>query len=198
MGVWTEPDTLSALFDTGDIPTQGNFDSLLTNFESIMHPLESPTTGDLDVTGSGSAGAETTFYSLTVPANSLGTTGSILLETLGDIKGTAGGSHICTTRIKFGGTTHITSTCDIVNVTSYVACPIVVKLANRGATNAQVISLMTRMGAAGGTQLAELAPATAAIDTTSAQTLLVSVQWANTAATNSVRRRWARTLIGQN
>lgn len=194
---WTDPNPL--LFETGDILTQGNIGTyILDNLFATPHVFDF-TTADLDVVNTA---AETTFYTVTIPANSLSTSGSAYLETTGDALGTAGGSHVLTTRVKFGGVTHITHADNYVNVTARTTYSLQVRVTNQGATNAQIVDLRVQ-GSGGGGGLSgrvvyDILPVTAAIDTTVDQALLVTVQWAAAVATDSVRRFSARTLLAKN
>lgn len=209
---WSDPTTGSALFDTNDIPTEGNFDTyIFDNLLSLMHPLEAPTTGDLDVV---SSVAETTLYSVTVPANSLGTNGCVLMDLAGDFLHNNVGVDTITVRVKFGGVTLLDAATDWNSGVGAARKPWrwEIRVGNEGATNAQLVWLHSvamfpsatsptaGIGylAVGDPRAHGIVQNTAAIDTTVDQTLLVSVQWSASSVNNSWRRRWARTLIGRN
>lgn len=213
---WTDPSAAITLFQTGDVFTESNFKTyILDNLLSLPHPLEAPTTADNDVNTTAS---ETTFYSVTVPANSLGTNGMAEMLILGDYLFNNSTADTCAVRVKFGGVTILGDSFGLPTSINASRWPFVwrVFLANKGATNSQWLNFTAthvdaRVGApttgwggltaetADGGQGGVLGPSSAAtIDTTVDQTLLVSVQFSASSANNSIARRWARTLIGKN
>lgn len=189
---WSDPITLSALFDTDDIPTQSNFDSLFLDLASVPHPLEAPTAGDLDVV---SLNTEQTFYSVTVPANSMGTNGRVQMFTAGDIRGVGSGVHVLTVRMKYGGSTLVTYTSDFGAVSTRKRFLVEWNIVNQAATNAQLCWANIE---GSGITTSSTSTATASADTTSDQTAAITVQWTNADANNSVRRQWAFTSVAQN
>ena len=203
---WTDPDP--TLFETGDVFTEGNFKThVLDNLLALAHPLEAPTTADLDVV---SSAAETTLYSVTVLGNTLGTVGSVLAELYGDTLYNNNIADTMTLRVKFGGSTQLQGAAFPLGTLDAARQPWYLRIvvANKGATNSQVLyaSLDGRPGnvttpvvglGRWDTRSVGAMISTSAIDTTVDQSLLVSVQWSVSSANNSWRRRWARTLIGQ-
>jgi hypothetical protein len=208
---WTDFDP--TLFETGDQWTESNILTYLgNNLLALAHPLEAPTTADLDVVSSAS---ETTLYSVTVLANKLGTNGSVIQEQLGDYLFNRNVNDTMRIKVKFGGSTLI-DTGAIAGIVAISASrhpwQLVVKLQNRGATDAQLLTafmLFSRIANAttGTGQLIDpggvsipvgMAQNTSAIDTTVDQTFAVSVQWGVGDINNSWRRRWARTLLARN
>lgn len=196
---WTDPEAGKAFFETDDQPTEANFETyILDNLLSVEHVLD-VTTGDLDVNTST---AETAFYSVVVPANSMGSNGEVHMQTWGDARGNTSGDCTLTTRVKFGGSTHYTlADSGWVNNTVRTFFGVDIRIINQGATNAQlvVVGIVGAGPDGGGTNsLLAALPATAAIDTTVDQTLLVSVQWGSSSANNSVRRLSAKTTLARN
>lgn len=196
--------------------TQSNLQTyILNNFYSLLHPLEAPTTANNDVN---TTALETTLYSVTVPANAMGTVGAVSMTLLGDYLHNNVAGDTLTLRIKFGGITHYAVASSLGNATGAARHPwlLNILLLNKGATNSQELfgTLITEQANAGAPTTgigfvvdASLRTPTSAfastaggmtIDTTVNQTLLVSVQWSASSANNSWRRRWAGTLIGQN
>ena len=207
---WTDP--LATAFETGDVLTESNLSTyVLNNLLSLGHPLEAPTTADNDIN---TTAAETTLYSVTIPANKLGTNGSAEMFIKGDFLYNNNTADTITIRAKFGGLTVLEPTAFTpsggLNAVRF-PYELTVRIDNRGATNAQLTSLaFTALTGSGANGIGNVlrSPAanlvignmqnTAATDTTASQSLLVSVQWSASSANNSWRRRWARTLIGQN
>jgi hypothetical protein len=189
--MWTAPRT----WVTSELVTSSQMNThVRDNLKSLEHAIALED-DDLDVVNTT---AETTLYSVTVPANELGANGSCFMDIWGDALGTAGGSHFVTVRLKFGGTTHLNWAVDYVNVTARVGVHMRSGVINQGATNAQLVVGQFSTTQAVAPVIAIPVPVAAAIDTTVDQTLLVSVQWASAQATNSIRRRWSRVLLGQN
>ena len=202
---WTDP--LATAFETGDVLTEANLSTyVLNNLLSIPHPLEAPTTADLDVN---TTTTETTLYSVTVGANKMGSNGQVVMDVEGDWLYNNNTADNMTLRIKFGGVTSISAAQTLGSLNaSRVPYVLRITASNRGATNAQLISLtMLSSDAGAGTGIGQwhggsaeggAMQTTAAIDTTVNQTLLISVQWSASSANDSWRRRWARTTIAQN
>lgn len=200
---WVDPVVLSTSFDTSDIPTQANFDSLFNDLLSIYHPIDT-TTADNDVN---TTALETTLYSVTIPANSLGSTGVAMMLVRGDYLYNNNTANTLQIRCKFGGTTIIDSGA-VAGINTLSASRfgwgLLLHLANRGATNAQLMSADFNYARTntiinpGGGYFGGFQNATSAIDTTVDQTLLISIQWGTSSANNSWRRRWAQVLLGQN
>lgn len=203
-----------SLFEAGDLLTEANIGTYIgDNIMSIYHALEAPTTADNDVA---STAAETTLYTVTIPANSLGSVGVALMILEGDFLYNNNTADTISLRVKWGGTTTVGSTFTAQNALSATrqSWTLSIRLANRGATNAQQLTGILGGGkVATGTTLAGVGafgrnPSvdtllgmmqnTAAIDTTVNQTLAVTAQWSASSANNSWRRRWAQTLIGEN
>lgn len=195
---WTDPQAGKAFFQTGDVPTEANFVTyIFDNLLSLPHVIDN-TFGDLDVV---SSTAETTFYSVTIPANSMGANGTARLMTYGDIRGNTAGDCNCTFRAKFGGSTATSFVNDYINNTVRGALCIDLIVQNQGATNAQVVvfGISQDAGDAGGPAATRYpVPVTAAIDTTVNQTLLVSAQWNTNSANNSARRLSAQAFVARN
>lgn len=207
----TDPEAGKAFFQTNDQPTQANFYVyLLDNLLSLDHYVDVQT-GDLDIV---STAAETTLYSVTIPANTLGTTGCIGLTLWGDFLFNNAAGNTITPRVKFGGVTSIAAAYIPYNSGGLSASRFPwymrILVANRGATNAQLITYeagyqgggtnaySTGIGLVDTGQRYTMGQNTAAIDTTVDQTLLISLQWSASSANNSWRRRWARTQLGRN
>ena len=207
---WTDPTTLSTFFDTTDIPTQGNFDSLFNDLLSLYHPLDTTPTDNNIV----SSATEDPLYTVTVPANSMSTTGAVYMRMEGDYLFNNGAGDTLRLRVKFGGVTHIDSGAVVISTNIATRWPWTLDVWVRadGATNAQLITaLLTYHRTGSGTAVTTgigsfmaanvsggLAQNTGTIDTTADQALLVTAQWSASSANNSWRRRWAQVLLGQN
>lgn len=208
---WT--DFLDSNFEAGDLLTAPNIVTYIgDNLMSTGHKLDL-TTGDNDVA---STAAETTLYTVTVLGNSMGTNGSVEMYLEGDFLYNNNTADTVSIRVKWGGVTTVGSTFTAQSALSATrqSWALLVRLANRGATNAQSLSAALSGGKtvtgtnlaglgifgrnAGTDSLAGMMQNTAAIDTTVNQTLAVTVQWSASSANNSWRRRWARTLLAEN
>jgi hypothetical protein len=110
---------------------------------------------------------EDTIATITVPANTMGANGGILVEFACSLSGAAAARTI---KAKFGGTTLLTY--------SSAATPIFVSfrlwIGNQNATNAQVAWFSGANGASGA--INSSAAATAAIDTTAQTTIVITFQ----------------------
>jgi hypothetical protein len=194
--MWTDPDPTE--FETGDILTEPNIGTyILDNLLSLPHVIDN-TPADLDIV---STVAETTLYSVTIPANSMGANGTARLMTYGDIRGNTSGDCTCTFRAKFGGSTLTSFANNYINNAVRGALNIDLIIINQGATNAQVVvfGISEDAGDAGGAAAtAYPTPVTAAIDTTVDQALMVTAQWATSSGNNSARRLSASTTVARN
>lgn len=145
---------------------------------------------------------ETDIFTHSVAANSMGTTGMLMLNLVASLLDNATG--VLTVRVKFGGTTIFQD--DFVAFANSVdRHPIFMELwlANQGATNDQTGGGQINAGDPGGatTGIGNLSGvieagssvvfADSAIDTTTAQTFAVTVQWSAADANLSFIRRCA-------
>lgn len=145
---------------------------------------------------------ETTMYSKSIAANDLSTNKTLRLTLDGDhIANSVGNAKNLTIRVKFGGTTMYAETVNL-STDSATRSPfsLVFRLSNQGATNSQVVvgeyNLSTGGGGTGPTtgegattttnSIRKLF-GTAAVDTTSAQTLAVTMQWDLNNSTREVK-----------
>jgi hypothetical protein len=140
--------------------------------------------------------AESTLFSFTVPANTLGSTGSLVLDIdLSTLQNAADPSTTLVFKVKFGGT--------IVGTYSYGTVyknPNVViahlrhVLKGNGATNAQRGMLVMTGSVGGGFTTPDMSGsgATASIDSTSNQVLLVTVTMGTASANMTTTLRSAR------
>jgi hypothetical protein len=110
---------------------------------------------------------ETTLATISVPANAMGANGAIRIKALFTLTNNANNK---TFRIKFGGTSLLAAT-----FTANSTLSIFRTIANRNATNSQVSEAGTSSGFGG----IAAAIATAAIDTTAAQDIVITIQLAN-------------------
>ncbi|MCI0558811.1 MAG: hypothetical protein MN733_09965 [Nitrososphaera sp.] len=150
---------------------------------------------------------ETSVFSHSVPANSMGTNRALNLVLIGDVLQNNTGENL-TLRIKFGGTTIWQ---DASNAFAADADRrgffLEIWLANRGATNSQIgggvvspqataIVTAPTTGIAGdlgdaGMDGSPMTFAASSIDTTAAATLDVTIQWTTAGASREFRRRFA-------
>ncbi len=150
---------------------------------------------------------ETTIYSYTVPANTMGTNKALRLTMIGDRLNDSGATKTITLRVKFGGTTlyqDVTATFADANLNRYPWNATVV-LANQDATNAQTLGgqinfgINTTVPATGFGDLGvdEIIAATpfvgvaGTIDTTQDRLLEVTVQHSASHASNNIRLHYA-------
>ncbi len=213
---WTDPATLSQSFDTSDIPTEANFDSLFNDLLAIHHPLAIET-ADRDVANTLSELSlwSTTAGGVTVPANAMGANGSVTMLLAGDSLHNNGINDAVTIRVKFGGVTiyqDLSPMGDLIGP-SRQAWLFRFRISNRGATNAQFMFGFSAMPKAdqgvpavglGQLEIRNLAvvpfcsSAPHAIDTTADQSVDVTAQWSVASVNNSLRKRWAQIVLGQN
>lgn len=203
---WTDYDT--TLFQDGDVLTEANLTTYVgDNLMSLPHKLALDT-ADRDVANTTSELSiwSTTAGGFTVPANKLGTNGSLEVLLWGDYLWNNNVANTVTIRVKFGGATVLTP---------WAAAPgsslsatrfgwwIKVMIANRGATNSQIIGTMggttfNTASAPGFTNLGAAAPVTGAVDTTVNQTFDISAQWSAASVNNSWKKVWSRALLARN
>jgi hypothetical protein len=119
--------------------------------------------------------AETTIYSFSVPANTLGTSGWIRLSIFGTILNNSGGTYNITAKLKFGATTIAQQTvgnaADSTNIYGY---KLDAYIAANGATNAQKGGFVIA-GRALNNGFLMGAHGTAAEDSTTAKTLSITI-----------------------
>lgn len=149
---------------------------------------------------------ETSIYSKVVAGNDMGTNRGLRLLLLGDYLHNNVAGDTLTLRVKFGGTTHWAEAYDLGAVVGAARHPWSVRLeiANLGAVNSQAIfgEIVTEIADAtapsigiGGWDSGKgaawpiAASALGAIDTSTAQTLEVTVQWSASSPNNSWRKR---------
>lgn len=150
-----------------------------------------------DTTLSNSA-AETTMYTYSVPANMGAKTGEVLdLEMIMTLLNNSGANRTYTIRIKFGGTTHFTEALAAAPA-SILARPVIlrVRIQNEGGSNQYISSTIVVAAAGNDWTAAPLVPLTplvtaGTINQTSAQTLEVTWQSDNAAATQTITTRVA-------
>lgn len=156
------------------------YDSATTSFQMVSSVAASfkaflDSSGTLvTVTGV----AETTMFTKSVPANSMGANGFIEGRLTVEHNNLAA-THTATYRIKFGGTTILTVVITA-NSANDVRGEVLFKIANAGATNSQVGSAIAVMGFRA-TEFSVSVSGTSAIDTTSAQSLVATMQASNAA-----------------
>lgn len=156
--------------------------------------------------------AETSIYSKSIAANDMGMNRMLRLTLLGDYLHNNVAGDTLTFRVKFGGTTFYANPGTLGAVLGAARHPwqLTLCVANLGATNSQMIEgqlgpvedpnqnapttgIGQALSSAGAQQrVAGLGISTlAAIDTTVAQTLDITVQWSASSANNSWRTRYA-------
>lgn len=204
---WVDPRT----WVTDEIVTSSLLNThVRDNLRSLTH-LTDLSSGDVDVQNTAT---ETTIYSVLIPGGSMGSTGSLVMEMVGDYLHNNAGADTLTARVKFGGVTIIDASTNWNGLVGALRQPwewqVVVR--NESATSAQLVTLrslamsMNSPAPTAGIGILAVTEArshgllqnTAAIDTTVNQTLLVTAQWSAASTNNSWRRRWARVVTGQN
>jgi hypothetical protein len=133
--------------------------------------------------------SETTIYTVSIPGGSLGTNKKLAVVLDMDRLKNGGGTDAATLRVKYGGGTIDTLQVPQVTVDSatHGSGMLLCDLQAAGATNSQQINCMLSMTQTpNGTTSSGLSAeyGTAAVDSTSAQTFLVSYQW-STAGTSA-------------
>ncbi len=207
---WTDPRT----WVTDEIVTSSLLNThVRDNLKSIWHPYDySPT--DVDAANTT---AETSLWSKTITGNDMGANGVLALDIAGDALRNNSAFDTLTIRVKFGGSTVVGIT-DNFNQqgTSGVRIPWrwQIRVENRGSASSQFvfttlfswnwnISLPAVLGGGigalgtNGERIGMLSN-TSSVDTTSNQTLQVTVQWSAASANDSWRKRSATLLLGQN
>lgn len=122
---------------------------------------------------------ETTIFTFTIPANTLGTDNSTRLFIQGRVTdNTGGGAQLLTVRLKYGATTVATRIIESVTGITDQGYPFMFALMADGATNAQEAMMkLQRDLASASTVPTNIARGTAAEDSTTALALAVTVQW---------------------
>lgn len=160
----------------------------------------------LDIAGTG---AETTLYSKSISGNQMGTDKMLRLTMFGDILHNSGtGTSTATIKIKFGGTIYFQDSYAFNGFDNANRIPwgLIFHIANLGATNSQAIwgnmdlpalnNYAAPTTGIGDIQNATFQPWNMAntqgamtVDTTTAQTLDITITWSTSSASNSFRRR---------
>ena len=101
---WTDPNTLSAAFDTDDVPTGANFDSLFNDLLSLAHTYGARETAEKGVQNSTT---ETSLYTTppTLTGGDVGTIGTFGAILSGRFRQGTTAALVWTWRVKLGGTT---------------------------------------------------------------------------------------------
>lgn len=127
------------------------------------------------------SGAETTLYSVNIPANTLGSNNSLLLKLFGSFVKNGGGGEVATIRLYYGGVLIATATGTPTGSDSATALPfnIEVSLYNVGAPNAQEGFIITTNGTSAVNQTINQRGVygSGAIDSTADKLLTVTFQW---------------------
>jgi hypothetical protein len=201
---WTAPISWA----TDDIITSSKLNThLRDNSLAVWHPYDySSADNDINTTA-----AETSLWSKTITGGDMGTNGVLVLRMEGDSLYNRNVADTLTIRLKFGGSAVVgdayTFPSHALSASRYPWL-MDIRVANRGATNSQLVTLNWRGGygtptvAGIGNLLTDFDDGfitnTAAVDTTSDQTLQVTVQWSASSANNSWRKRLATLHLGQN
>jgi len=198
---WTDPRT----WVTDEVVTSALLNThLRDNLKAISHPYDVNYT-DVDVV---STATETTVYSKTITGGDMGANGSLELLVLGDHMMNNSTLDTVTLRVKWGGSTVFTGSggTNTINA-NRDGSGVHLWIVNKGSTSSQIMVCGMAVGMVtggatgsvgrGGVGIGGL-PATAAVDTTSSQTLQVTAQWSAASANNSWRKRLAILYLGQN
>jgi len=145
---------------------------------------------------------ETALYSVTIPANTLGTDGIIQQSITGDYLNNSGGNANLTIFVRFGSTLLYTGPANTIGTAaSRRSLLIDLKLKATNATNSQVLEIVTRLGNGDttGSNTTGFQTAfginTSSEDTTADKVLQVTVQHSSAAATISARRLASHTQV---
>jgi hypothetical protein len=137
---------------------------------------------------------ETTIYSYSVPGNTLSTNKILKIIVSGTYLNNSGANRTVTVRLKYGATTIISAVTGNIGTSATTGEFYYVFYLNAaGATNSQEATFEGRHTSGGGTALTFGDTGTAAIDSTSAQTLLVSAQLSAATATQTYTKKFAIT-----
>lgn len=162
------------------ITNQDITDERLSGAGGALIRVLNKTTADTTVTG----GTEATFYTFSIAGGILGTDNTLILRIhVTDAFG-LGGPHTTTIRCKYGGTVFAALT-KTINASTNDRYILIVILSAEGATNSQIGS--AHFTADDSATKTDMGGGTAAIDSTTAQTLLITVQHddANPSTTNN-------------
>lgn len=145
---------------------------------------------------------ETTVYTTTIGGNDVGPDAQLRLTMYGDFLNNSGGNSTPTIRVKFGGTTIFTYAESLASDANRRNFKLTVNISYQNATNAQIAFCEAHMSApvANGSTAAVTNPGisrdtTLTKDTTTSQTLLVSVHHDGGTSTRSFFMRFARLEI---
>jgi hypothetical protein len=134
--------------------------------------------------------AETTVYTKSIAANTLGTQRSLRLTMIADQLHNNVAGDTCTLRCKYGGTTLVTLGSSFGGTLSAArrTVRLTFEIINLNATNSQNGQLFIKYDPTTGGAIQEVGGAgTAAVDSTAAQTLLVSAQWSAASLNDSFK-----------
>lgn len=129
---------------------------------------------------------ETTIYSATIKANTLGANGVLAVELGGDVQNNSGGAINLTFRVKLGGTTILTMRVAISSFSGTGGYYIRARLGNSAATNVQRAFGLVVAAKSGGFSDSMADYNTGAQDTTADKDLTITAQWASAAASAGV------------
>lgn len=163
-------------------------DTLHTH-ETFNEKLQLNTT-NVDVV---SSTTETALFSITVPANTLGTNNGILFKIFIDVFSSSGSSSVCTIRLKLGATTLATITNQTGAAITSQSGKIEGALVAAGATSSQegyieqTTQINQTLANSTVTMCHEFGIGTSSEDSTASKTLTVTAQWNNNSATDRIR-----------
>ena len=202
---WTDYDI--TLFQDGDILTESNLTTYVgNNLLSLPHHIALDAADrDVGTTTSELSLWSTTAGGVTVPANKMGTSGTVTMRLCGQFLYNNNTANTLTLRLKFGGATVLTIWAETLHTTlsaSTFGWWLEATVQNRAATNSQL--LWSRGGARLNTaSLSGFAhfsppPTTSAVDTTANQVIDVTAQWNASSANNTIRKNWGITTLARN
>lgn len=182
MASWAVPRTWTA----GEVPTAAMFNADVRDNLLVVTHMEDVEPTSVDVTNTT---AETSIFSYTVPANRMSTNRMLRLTLLGDLLYNNSDTNQVTLRTKLGGTTINTYNCDPSGLSiARRWWELVIYVANRNATNSQIVISSMHGGAV--PSLNEVQGSGAAINTAVDALLEVTAQWSAASTNNSFRREY--------
>lgn len=139
-----------------------------------------------EVTFSNSA-AENTLWSYTLPGGLLGANDSLVFEAFMNVLQNSGGTRTYTLRFKYGGTVVVLAAPALGSTASALGFHMKVAMKNAGATNSQkAISIVEYNGLVAGSTAAVTNYGTSAIDSTTNQAIVLTVQSDAATATQTI------------
>lgn len=186
VSAYTTLTTLTVINDSGSLDSGLSAVSYgIISYTNTSYPFSYALYRSGATTSISNSTTETTLFTYSIPADTLGTNHAIRLNSPIQAINTTGGAVNLTLRVKFGATTLITAVVSILNAAGGYRIDIKGLIFAKGATNAQVSRILfgvhsaTTDGTAGVSQDTSATYESVAEDSTVSKDLVITAQWAS-------------------